>query len=407
MYYRRSHAAYPVLGVDIHDVGYADILAVIDDYIASKKQGIIATVNNEIVLWAIRTPALFRVLKNTVLNVPDSIGMLIGTRFFGFRLKNGRVIGVELVNKIAEHSRNRNYRIFLLGGSSDEKIGQRAADALKKRYNATIVGTDPGPALSVDGTMDTSYDFDKLKNLIESSRANILLAAFGGGPKQELWLSDHIKDFPGIAIGIGVGGTFDYLSGKVLSVPVFIRKIGFEWLWRLCTQKKRIKRVFNAIFIFTTHLVWWKIRSVLFFRKGIIGVIVNDDKKILLCKQARPPFWWQLVQGGTEEGEDVSSTIQREIYEEIGVRDQCIIKQMAHEEFAYSFGIYGRARYGYRGQKKQAVLLQCPNTVKIRLDERIFSNYIWASYQQAIDKIGGKRGNEEKSIRLFKDYFNL
>lgn len=69
---------------------------------------------------------------------------------------------------------------------------------------------------------------------------DILFVAFGA-PKQEMWISKNLNKIP-VKIAIGVGGAFDYISGKTLRAPGFIRNIGLEWLFRLIAQPWRIKR---------------------------------------------------------------------------------------------------------------------------------------------------------------------
>ena len=71
-----------------------------------------------------------------------------------------------------------------------------------------------------------------------------------GAPKQEKWIAENLKKMPDVKLAIGVGGSFDFISGKVQRAPEFMRTLGFEWLWRLIIQPWRIKRIFNAVVVF-------------------------------------------------------------------------------------------------------------------------------------------------------------
>ncbi len=91
-------------------------------------------------------------------------------------------------------------------------------------------------------------------------RIDILFVAFGF-PKQEEWIAKNLASLPVIA-AMGVGGAFDYLSGEVVRAPRFIRRIGFEWLFRLVKQPWRLKRQ-KALLVF----IWLVVRQRL-SRKG-------------------------------------------------------------------------------------------------------------------------------------------
>lgn len=79
---------------------------------------------------------------------------------------------------------------------------------------------------------------------------DILFVAFGS-PKQEIWIAENLDKLP-VRVAIGVGGAFDFVSGKVKRAPVWVRKIGLEWLFRLILQPWRIKRqlrLFKFVFL--------------------------------------------------------------------------------------------------------------------------------------------------------------
>jgi len=69
--------------------------------------------------------------------------------------------------------------------------------------------------------------------------------------KQEQWIYENLSKLPNIKIAMGVGGSFDYISGAIRRAPCFLRKIGLEWLYRLIKQPKRLGRIFNATVVFT------------------------------------------------------------------------------------------------------------------------------------------------------------
>jgi N-acetylglucosaminyldiphosphoundecaprenol N-acetyl-beta-D-mannosaminyltransferase len=112
-------------------------------------------------------------------------------------------------------------------------IAEKTVECLKEKY----------PGLKV-GLVAKEWS-ESLKD----KQVDILFVAFGS-PKQEIWISENLEKLP-VKVVIGVGGAFDFISGKVRRAPLFMRKIGLEWLFRLIIQPWRIKRQLRLIqFIF-------------------------------------------------------------------------------------------------------------------------------------------------------------
>ncbi|MEK7123532.1 MAG: WecB/TagA/CpsF family glycosyltransferase, partial [Patescibacteria group bacterium] len=90
-------------------------------------------------------------------------------------------------------------------------------------------------------------------------RADILFAAFGA-PKQEKWIfaNSAALQSAGVKTAMGVGGAFDIISGRLPRAPLFLRQIGLEWLRRLILEPARIKRIFNAVILFSLMIIWRK-----------------------------------------------------------------------------------------------------------------------------------------------------
>jgi N-acetylglucosaminyldiphosphoundecaprenol N-acetyl-beta-D-mannosaminyltransferase len=116
-----------------------------------------------------------------------------------------------------------------------------AAPGLAVDLASTLRAEHPGLEVAAyAGSPDPSSDDEAMK-LIRAHRTQILLVAFGA-PKQELWI-DRLKDRLDIAVGIGVGGAFDYLTGRVRRAPAWMRRAGLEWLFRLAQQPWRARRM--------------------------------------------------------------------------------------------------------------------------------------------------------------------
>jgi N-acetylglucosaminyldiphosphoundecaprenol N-acetyl-beta-D-mannosaminyltransferase len=95
---------------------------------------------------------------------------------------------------------------------------------------------------------------------INDSGANILLVAFGQ-VKQEIWIKDNLPLMPSVKVGIGIGGTFDYLTGKIKRPPAWLRRVGLEWSYRLIIMPSRAGRIYNATVKFTWLVLKEKLKK--------------------------------------------------------------------------------------------------------------------------------------------------
>jgi N-acetylglucosaminyldiphosphoundecaprenol N-acetyl-beta-D-mannosaminyltransferase len=169
------------------------------------------------------------------------------------------VTGVDLVDKFCELANKKGYTILLLGGwprnffgknlKGDYDVATLAAEKLKSKYpDIHIVGSS---------SKFSPHEFDDLatiayiKDCMQSAslkHIDMLFISYGS-PAQEVWLQRNFQNLD-IKLAVGVGGSFDYISGFTARPPKFIRTFHFEWLYRLITQPYRLKRIINALFIF-------------------------------------------------------------------------------------------------------------------------------------------------------------
>jgi len=203
------------------------------------------------------------ILNSTDLNIPDGIGILWAATYldsikkfnsFIFKCVKAkltllyiliaphkvrkilpeRVTGTDLTQKICDKV-PAHTKIFLLGGA--EGIAEKAAQNLNDKYDINIVGTDSSAANPLNDK--------KICEVINLRQPDLLFVAFGA-PRQEQWITRNLQNLPSVKVAIGVGGAFDFISGKISRAPKFMRKLGLEWLYRLFLQPTRIKRIYNA-----------------------------------------------------------------------------------------------------------------------------------------------------------------
>jgi N-acetylglucosaminyldiphosphoundecaprenol N-acetyl-beta-D-mannosaminyltransferase len=219
-----------VLGVRVDCLDMEVALERIERLVESGRHHLVATVNPEFVMRAQDDREFARVLESADLCLPDGMGVVWAARRQGCSISEP-VPGVDLIPPLAAMCARRGFRLFLLGAEAG--VAADLASRLRGEHPALQVASHPGSA-------DPSSDTETL-TLIRAHQTQVLLVAFGA-PKQELWI-DRLKDQLNASVAIGVGGAFDYLTGRVPRAPVWMRKAGFEWLHRLVRQPWRARRM--------------------------------------------------------------------------------------------------------------------------------------------------------------------
>jgi len=195
-----------------------------------------------------------QVLQSTDRVLPDGIGIHVGCRILGTSLM-ANVNGTDLFPLLcAELEKQPELSLFLLGAQPG--IAELTASNMQERF----------PGLTIAGTQHGFFPQDEEEAMIakiNASGANILLVAFGA-PRQELWLARNRERLQP-TVAMGVGGLFDFYSGRISRAPQWLRELGLEWTWRLLQEPGRMWRRYvigNPLFLMR---VWRQARH------GIVG----------------------------------------------------------------------------------------------------------------------------------------
>lgn len=173
----------------------------------------------------------YGVFKQADLLLADGIGIVWAARLL-FGVKLDRVPGSEFIEDICRLAAASGYKIFVYGAS--EEVNRKSVEILQERYPGLVVAGRANGYTSAEDTPD-------LIRRINDSRAEILFLALGS-PKQEKWYAAYRDSLEHIRVVQGVGGTLDTIAGKVKRAPEFWRRYSAEWLYRLLTEPKRIRR---------------------------------------------------------------------------------------------------------------------------------------------------------------------
>lgn len=245
-----------ILGVRVDNLSKTEALNKVSEFFVNGKQNIIFTPNPEMLVDATRDKYFKDVLNSGDLNICDGFGI----RFVSWG-KIKRITGVDFVLDICALAEKENKSIFLLGTGKSEILNSAKINLQKKYPALKIAGLYPGlkiDFLKVDDNNKLIFNKeanDEILSEIVMSGANIVLVAFGH-EKQEKWIVENMKNLPGVSVLMGVGGSLDYISGRVARAPLFLRQIGLEWLYRLVKQPWRLKRIFKATFLFLYLIIF-------------------------------------------------------------------------------------------------------------------------------------------------------
>lgn len=239
-----------VLDVRADRVTMAETLARIEAMIEDHRQHYgptaqIITLNPEFV-WTARKHAAFReTINHAELVVADGMGIIWASRILGHPFPE-RVAGSDLLPRLAERCARRGYRLFLLGAAPG--VAEQAADILQRRF----------PGLQIAGAYAGSprpAEAPHILGMIRAARPDVLAVAYGA-PKQDLWIHQHAQALgeAGVGVALGVGGTFDFIAGRVRRAPLWVQRLGLEWAFRIVAQPRRIWRA-RSLFLMGA-LVW-------------------------------------------------------------------------------------------------------------------------------------------------------
>jgi N-acetylglucosaminyldiphosphoundecaprenol N-acetyl-beta-D-mannosaminyltransferase len=219
------------MGVPIHDVTHDETIAWVKRWIhEGARAKIISTINPEFLMQARMDKQFRAVLQRTALCVPDGVGVLWAGRRHGLRLRE-RVAGSDLVPSLAAQAAHYGWRIFFLGAAPG--VAEEAASMLQQRHPRLLVaGCYAGsPAIAEE---------DEIVARIRTSRADLVFVAYGA-PKQNIWLDRNLARTRA-AVGIGIGGAFDFITGRAQRAPLWMQRVGLEWLHRLICEPWRWRR---------------------------------------------------------------------------------------------------------------------------------------------------------------------
>lgn len=212
---------------------------ILEKNLSQNKKTFIVTANPETFMMSEKDEEMRKLLlDNDTFLVPDGIGIVKVARMINYDVKE-RITGIDIANELLKLGNKQKKSIYLFGAK--QEVIDSMEKVLKESYpNLNLVGMSNG----------YEKDKDKIFEKIVKTKPDIVLVALGI-PLQEKVIYKHLDKFDK-GIFVGVGGSFDVISGHKKRAPKIFIKLNLEWLYRILKEPKRLKRFYdsNVKFIF-------------------------------------------------------------------------------------------------------------------------------------------------------------
>lgn len=222
-----------IRGFDVTTLGYEALKRQLLKDIDEDKKSFIVAINPEKIMHGTKDKELKELLNSATYQIPDGYGVVLLSKRQGGNIKE-RVTGCDLFQQLCELAALENKKVFLYGGKPG--VAEKTKEILQNRYDGlNVVGVIDGYEKNQDLIIDK----------INKAKPDFLFVALGS-PRQENWIKDNMNNL-NVNIFQGVGGSFDVVSGNLERAPIWMQKIGLEWLHRVILEPKRIGRIIKLI----------------------------------------------------------------------------------------------------------------------------------------------------------------
>lgn len=225
-----------ILGLPIQNVTMEEAVRDVYPFLERKESRIVVTPNAEILQAYANDSKVHETLLQADYVIPDGIGVVLASRSLGTPLKE-KVAGVELAAHLIALCERDGKRVYFLGAKPG--VAELAKENFLKKH----------PALQVVGFRDGYFRPEEEPAIIEEINGlgvDMLFVCLGA-PRQEIWMVEHRRLLK-VGVMLGLGGSLDVFAGTVKRAPRWMIRMGLEWLYRICKEPWRFKRVMELPF---------------------------------------------------------------------------------------------------------------------------------------------------------------
>jgi N-acetylglucosaminyldiphosphoundecaprenol N-acetyl-beta-D-mannosaminyltransferase len=221
-----------ILGCVFDRLSMAETIARVEEIIAARRPSQHLAISATNVVAVHEDPHLSAIMEECAIVSADGQGVVWASRLLGDPLPE-RVNAADLMEALFPVAEAKGYRVYVLGAR--QEVLERAISNLRREF----------PRLEIAGYRNGYFgpaDDAEVVGEIRTARPDMLFAAMSS-PKKEYWLFEH-KDELGVPFVMGVGGAIDAVAGVTRRAPMWVRKIGMEWFFRMVQEPRRLVRRF-------------------------------------------------------------------------------------------------------------------------------------------------------------------
>lgn len=220
------------MNIEMDNLTMEEALNKIENLIQQKKTSYVVTPNVDHIVQLERDGELRAVYQNADLVLADGKPLIWISKWYGTPIKE-KVSGSDLFPKLCEMAARKKYKVFFLGAA--EGVAEKAAHNLMSRYEGLqVVGTYSPPY----GFEKNRMEMSKIETLIKNAEPHILIVGLGC-PKQEKFIYHNQKRL-GVPVSLGLGASLDFEAGNIRRAPKWMANHGFEWLFRILQEPRRM-----------------------------------------------------------------------------------------------------------------------------------------------------------------------
>ncbi|WP_028543941.1 WecB/TagA/CpsF family glycosyltransferase [Paenibacillus taiwanensis] len=227
----KQYPFVPIYGIPFSKLTMQDTVVWLTQAIQERRSTHVITANPIMVMAALENANFMKVMKQSDLVVPDGTGVVWAANYVGDPLPE-RVTGFDLLHQLMTAGQEYRWRVYMLGASPE--VIQEAASRLQQQY----------PAIEIVGYRDGYFgaaEDEQVVEQISSLHPDILFVA-RGADTQEPWIAKY-RDRLNSTVMMGVGGSFDVISGRSKRAPEWVQSMRIEWLYRLVKEPSRFTRM--------------------------------------------------------------------------------------------------------------------------------------------------------------------
>ncbi|WP_209973931.1 WecB/TagA/CpsF family glycosyltransferase [Paenibacillus eucommiae] len=220
-----------IFGVPISRMGMKQTVQYLSEAVERRQPHQVITANPIMVMAAVHDERYRSMMQEAELIVPDGTGVVWAAKHVGEPVTE-RVAGYDLLQELMRAGEPKSWKVYMLGASTE--VVEAAANKLKDAY----------PGIQIVGCRNGYFTEDQDQEIIQHivQTAPDLLLVGRSADKQEPWIARYKQQLQ-VPIMMGIGGSFDVLSGKLKRAPLFFQKLRIEWLYRLLQEPWRFKRM--------------------------------------------------------------------------------------------------------------------------------------------------------------------